>query len=328
MSVFKKRSSLAPKGPGPDQDGLDIVVLGARFADLVFSGLDRMPGLGEELHYPGFSLRAGGAFNALLAFRRLGLRVAWAVDFGNDLFSRFVRERALAIGIDPTFFVDHDRPMVSVTCAVVLGQERTFISHCDPEPTVSAPYRALTAETRAFFVPGLVGDLPFRVASALVRARGALVLMDGNEPESLAASGADAIRGALGACDMFLPNEREALILAGVGDAEAALEKLAAYCPRVAIKLGERGLIAAWEGERYALPSLSIAARDSTGAGDAFDAALLAAILEGRGTEEALARAAAAGALTASSDDEERSALTAEAIGEGAADILRRRRRA
>jgi Sugar kinases, ribokinase family len=312
---------------GEDRSGeLDVVVLGCRFADLVFSGFDRLPGPGEEIFGSGFALRAGGAFNTLLALRRLGLRAAWAVDFGSDLLSRFVRERALAIGVDDRLFVDHPRPMASVTCAVLLGKERAFISYSDPDPAISAPYKALSARARAFVVPGLVGGLPFRVASSFIRGRGALVLMDGNQPETLAKAGPDAVAKALGACDIFLPNEREALILTGERESGAALDRLAELCPRVAIKLGERGLIAAWDGARYALPSLNVTARDTTGAGDSFDAALLAAVLAGKPEEEALAYGAAAGALAASSADEQRSELTAEAIEAGAAKILARRR--
>jgi sugar/nucleoside kinase (ribokinase family) len=301
---------------------LDVVVLGARFADLVFSGLERMPGPGEELHGSGLTLRAGGAFNTLLTLRRLGLRVAWAVDFGNDLFSRFVRERALDIGVDDRLFVDHDKSMVSLTCAVVLGQERSLVSYSDPEPLLPAPYRALAARSRAFVVPGLVGGLPFRVASSFVRGKGALVLMDGNQPEALAAEGEKAVAKALGACDIFTPNAREAGILTGESDEERALAKLAAWCPRVVVKLGERGIVASWNGTRYALPSLPVVSLDSTGAGDSFAAALLAAVLEGRSAGEALARGAAAGALTVASADERRSGVTAEAIERGAAEIL------
>jgi sugar/nucleoside kinase (ribokinase family) len=150
--------------------------------------------------------------------------------------------------------------------------------------------------------------------------------MDGNQPETLKARGEDAVGKVLVSCYIFLPNEREACVLTGASDAETALRLLARSCPRVAVKLGERGLIASWEGRLFDLPSLNTKVRDSTGAGDSFDAALLAAVLEGRPTEEALARAAAAGALVASSADEDRSALKPEAIDEGAATILAQRR--
>lgn len=300
----------------------DVAVLGGRFADLVFIGLERMPAPGEEVFGSGFSLRPGGAFNTVLALRRLGLHVAWAVDFGDDLLSRFVRERAIAAGTDPALFVDHAKPLPSVTCAVVLGEERSFISYSAPDPVISAPYKALAARTRAFFVPGFVGGLPFRLATSVVRAKGALVFMDGNMSPSLSPTGERSVAQALKACDIFSPNEREALLLTGASDAEAALDELERLCPRVAIKLGERGLAASWAGERIRLPSLKVKPRDSTGAGDTFDAALLAAVLAGLGPRESLARAAAAGALAAACADEERSALSLDAIERGAAKIL------
>jgi sugar/nucleoside kinase (ribokinase family) len=148
--------------------------------------------------------------------------------------------------------------------------------------------------------------------------------MDGNLSEPFAHSDGRALRKLLGSCDIFLPNEREALLITGAGNVDEALSIMSACCPRVVIKLGERGLLASWDGTRYAMPSLNVVARDTTGAGDSFDAALLAAVLDGRSAKEALARGAAAGALAASAPDEERRAVTAEAIERASAEILAR----
>ena len=51
-------------------------------------------------------------------------------------------------------------------------------------------------------------------------------------------------------------------------------------------------------GDSYSVPAPSVKAVDSTGAGDAFNAGLIDALLSGADAEEILRRAAACGALS------------------------------
>ena len=69
----------------------------------------------------------------------------------------------------------------------------------------------------------------------------------------------------------------------------------------VAVTLGAEGAVLLEDGEEVARatpPRVDVV--DGTGAGDAFTACLLVSVLEGRGLDEALTRACAAGALAAS----------------------------
>ena len=69
----------------------------------------------------------------------------------------------------------------------------------------------------------------------------------------------------------------------------------------VALTLGEEGAVLLDDGEETARATPpAVDAVDGTAAGDAFTACLLVSLLEGRGEEEALTRACAAGALAAS----------------------------
>ena len=69
----------------------------------------------------------------------------------------------------------------------------------------------------------------------------------------------------------------------------------------VALTLGEEGAVLLDDGEETARATPPVVdAVDGTAAGDAFTACLLVSLLEGRGEEEALTRACAAGALAAS----------------------------
>jgi sugar/nucleoside kinase (ribokinase family) len=92
------------------------------------------------------------------------------------------------------------------------------------------------------------------------------------------------------------PNADEAAALTGLGDGEAQMAALAAHYPLVVVKRGASGCEAAAGASRWRVPAPSVAAIDTTGAGDAFVAAFLAAKLAGAAIEACLTRAAAAGA--------------------------------
>jgi ribokinase len=79
------------------------------------------------------------------------------------------------------------------------------------------------------------------------------------------------------------------------------LDALAEMPPLVALTLGAEGAVLLEDGEEVARAEPPrVEAVDGTGAGDSFTACLVVSLLEGRDREEALRRACAAGAITAS----------------------------
>ena len=91
---------------------------------------------------------------------------------------------------------------------------------------------------------------------------------------------------------------------------------------RVFLSMGPDGMLAAEQtGDGAAegitflrQPCLPVNVRNTTGAGDAFMASLASSGMQGTDTETALRRAAAAGALTAESEETIDPALSAEAV--------------
>jgi sugar/nucleoside kinase (ribokinase family) len=81
--------------------------------------------------------------------------------------------------------------------------------------------------------------------------------------------------------DLFLPNEREAMKIAGTGDLETAVEKLAKLVPLLVVKLGRQGALAQRGNERFVSPAHQVEAIDPVGAGDSFDAGFLHEYLRG-----------------------------------------------
>jgi hypothetical protein len=221
---------------------------------------------------------------------RLGLNVGWAVDFGDDPMSAFVRKRAIEEGLDASLFVDHSRPLRRITVAASFPADRAFLAFYDPDPAVPAAVRALaTASPRLVFVPGIYHGPLLLPARSLMRLRGIKLVMDGNSTEDTQLS-VPSVRHAIGSADVFMPNALEARRLTGEADLERAMARLVELCPLVIIKDGAQGAWAqAREGEMIHASALQVEPVDTTGSGDAFDAGFLTAWLEDRSLATCLA---------------------------------------
>src|SRR5512132_3714338 len=134
----------------------DVLLVGDYWYDLIFTDLPHLPELGRELFAGSFDNVPGGSFINAVALQRMGLRVGWAADFGNDPFSRLTIEAARREGLDESLFQYHDRAYRRVTAAASFPADRAFLSYSDPGPKVSAPLKALARTTaRLLLIPGL-----------------------------------------------------------------------------------------------------------------------------------------------------------------------------
>jgi ribokinase len=98
---------------------------------------------------------------------------------------------------------------------------------------------------------------------------------------------------------VLVPNEHEALQIAGADELEAAIATLVSRVPDLVVTLGERGGVHAGEdGEVTPFATPIVDAVDTTAAGDTFVGALALALGEGRQWPAALELAAAAAAIS------------------------------
>lgn len=93
--------------------------------------------------------------------------------------------------------------------------------------------------------------------------------------------------------DVLLAGAEEARLLTGDADPAGAARTLAAAHRLVVVTLGGEGSLLARDGGLVRVPAVATPLVDVTGAGDAYAAGLLAALLGGAGDAEAGARAAA-----------------------------------
>jgi sugar/nucleoside kinase (ribokinase family) len=270
----------------------DVIVVGSYSVDLIFSGMPEFLQLGKDVVGSDFKMTPGEAFIPAVAMHRLGLKVGWATDFGNDEFSQFALKNAREEGLDESLFVFHNRPYRRISVSASFPEDNAYLTYYDPDPQLPAAIPALgKSQAKVVFIPGLYYGSFLGIGINLIRIKKMKLVMDGNSSSGTILGSSHesiAIRNAIKYADVFLPNAKEARRLTGADDLEQALYKLAELCPQVVIKDGSKGTIAYFNKNLIRMPGISIKSVDTTGAGDNFNAGFLYAWLNHYPTDTCL----------------------------------------
>ena len=218
------------------------------------------------------ALRPGGSAANVAAW--LGEDGVLVGRVGDDAFGR----AALAGLAAPRVEVDRERP--TGTCVVIVepGGERSML----PDPGANDASASLPDDLlRAGSHLHVTGYALLREAArpgaldAIRRARAAGMTVS-VDPSSAALIGAGSFDG-LG-IDLLLPNADEAAAITGSADPRHAARRLAgAVASEVVVKLGPAGALWTDGAEVVRVRAADVSVVDTTGAGDAFAAGLLAA---------------------------------------------------
>jgi sugar/nucleoside kinase (ribokinase family) len=270
----------------------DVIVVGSYTVDLIFSGLTELPQLGIDLLSTGFQMTPGEAYISAVSMHRLGIKVGWAADFGNDEYSRFALKSVRNEGLDESLFVHHDHLYRRITVAASYPSDRALITYYDPDPQIPAAMSALIrSNARVLFVPGLYSGSFLGPATKIIRSKKMTLVMDGNSSvgDTFGSSReSKAIRKAINSVDIFLPNAREAKRLTGEQELPLAIQFLGELCPLVVVKDGANGSWAYANQHLIHMPAISVNPIDTTGAGDNFNAGFLYAWLNSQSIEDCL----------------------------------------
>ena len=278
-----------------------IVALGSINMDLVAT-MARMPEPGETVQGDGFFTAGGGkGANQAVAAARLGADVRMVGRVGNDEFGRTLLSGLRSEGIDVGDVAVDGSNVTGVAMIMVDATGQNCIAAvyganmaCDNMQLEAAKLAMEGAEALMLQL-----ETPPHVSIAAARHARSLGVRVVWDPAPSAAMPKEGYAIA----DALTPNETEAAELTGirvvdVDSARAAADALLAMGVGAAVvKMGEHGVFAATASERYYAPPFGVDAVDSVAAGDAFGAGLTVALSEGRGLEDALRFASAAGAL-------------------------------
>src|SRR3954451_3044041 len=280
-----------------------VTVIGCVQVDLLLAPVHDLPPAGASAFVEDMSLRVGGAgANAALALAEAGILPRLVGAVGDDHFGRWILDQLADFGLADDIAVDPEQPTGLTVAVEAPRRERSFLTYLGVTGTANAaivPPASLAADhvllCDYFCAPALRGE-PTRRLLDSARALGARTYFDTAwDTEGFPAPTREELYAILPLVDVFLPNEAEACALAGTDSVATAGRTLQRRSGGwVVIKLGPDGCMAFGpHGGRLASPAPAVEPADTTGAGDAFNAGLVAARAAGRDWQDALGAATA-----------------------------------
>ena len=246
------------------------------------------------------------------AAARLGCRTAIIGGVGKDDFGKCILERLRKDGVDVSHVIESEERATG--CAFVTyfsDGSRKFIFHMGNTPAVEAkaPGQGEFEGVRYMHIMGcsLMSSPVFAreilKAMRMLAGEGAKISFDPNIRKELFtdASIHEVIREVMEHTSIFLPGVEELLLITGKENVEEAVKTCFTY-PRMEIlvlKNGSKGSRIYQRGSVEEVGIYQVEQADATGAGDCFDGAFLAGLVQGKSVREAAQMGAAAGALNA-----------------------------
>jgi sugar/nucleoside kinase (ribokinase family) len=236
---------------------VDVACADPTFLDLTFTGLEAVPRPGEERLARDFLRSPGGGAITAVGAARLGLSSAVVAPLGHDAPGELLR---MLLAEEGVLWAGRDVARTPVTVIMPSDGDRAMATY-DPGENPTA------AEVAAVAPRAVVLSL-LRLALA---PPGARVYAGVGDVDARAIAGGDLPD--LSGTRALLVNEREAHLLTGAPDAQAAAARLAERAPVAIVTLGESGALAAGTEGSVHVDGIRVDTVDTTGAGDLFNAA-------------------------------------------------------
>ncbi|SCD82624.1 ribokinase [Streptomyces sp. BpilaLS-43] len=297
----------------------DLLVVGSANADLVV-GVERRPAPGETVLGSDLVVHPGGkGANQAVAAARLGARTALLARVGDDAHGRLLRESQRAAGVDTGPVLVGGAPTgVALITVDPSGDNSIVVSPGANARLTPGDIRAAGPLFAAARVVSVQLEIPLETVAETARALapGTRLVLNPSPPAPLPAD-------VLAACDPLVVNEHEARYILGILGQEAGsapeewADTLLAHGPRsVVVTLGAEGALIADSrgGGPVHVPSPEVDAVDTTGAGDAFTAALAWRLGLGEELAEAAAFAVRVGAAAVTRQGAQASFPTAQEV--------------
>ncbi|MFC8361576.1 ribokinase [Streptomyces griseorubiginosus] len=277
----------------------DLLVVGSANADLVI-GVERRPGAGETVLGSDLAVHPGGkGANQAVAAARLGARTALLARVGDDGHGRLLLESQRAAGVDTVGVLVGGAPTgVALITVDPSGDNSIVVSPGANGRLTPGDVRAATSLFHASRVVSTQLEIPLETVVEVVRnlAPGSRFVLNPSPPRPLPAE-------VLAACDPLIVNEHEAQVILGEACVSDRPEDwaglLLAKGPRsVVVTLGAEGsLVASSPSDVTRVAAVKVDAVDTTGAGDAFTAALAFRLGAGASLADAASYASRVGAV-------------------------------
>lgn len=274
-----------------------VLVVGSLNMDLdVF--VPRLPQTGETILGETFATIPGGkGANQAVAARRMGAAVTMIGRVGDDGYGQTLRQVAAQDGIE-TEYIETDAEESTGVALITVDTEGRNTIVVVPGANGTLTARHVEAAEQAFSTADvLVAQLEIQLETVvaavnLAAERGTRVILNPAPARALPAE-------LLPKVDFLIPNEGEAMHIAGIESLEAAIPKLLGLGVRnLIITLGEHGVLLVTPEGSEEFPAHKVEAIDTVAAGDAFVGAFATGIAEGMSVEDAIRLGNAAAAIS------------------------------
>lgn len=280
-----------------------VTVFGSFVVDLM-GRTPHLPVPGETVKGSMFKMGPGGkGFNQGVAAHKAGADVTMVTKLGKDTFGQVALDamKDLKMSSDRVFITEESETgialilvdqntsqneilVVSGACNTITDEEVESIS----DVLEQSEYLLTQLETNLSSIEKVI-DIAYK--------NGVKVILNTAPVQPIPDE-------MLSKVNLITPNEVEAEILTGICvDSKEAADKAAEWffnrgVQNVIITLGGRGVYVSSEGKSEIIPAYKVDAVDTTGAGDAFNGGLLAALSEGKNIWDAVTFANALAALS------------------------------
>lgn len=286
---------------------IDVVTIGETMA------LVRTDNMEKPQNRMACSIAIGGTeSNVAIGLARLGHKARWVSALGQDLFGNLVADTISGEGVEVVARRDHQRQTGLMVKTPSSGTERfvsyyragSAASNLSPEDLPDS----LIADAKIVHLTGVMPALSEstrRTSLDVIQRSKKLnktVSFDVNYRPALWAEPRASLiaREMASQADIVFGDRRELQLL--VDNPESADQEILQQVSdlganQVMMKLADEGARALIDGEFYEQPALKVNVTDTVGAGDAFVAGYLSALLDGEDAKERLFRAAFCGAM-------------------------------
>ena len=273
----------------------NCLVIGDLNVDLVLNELKGFPELGKEIiarnHFMDIG-GSGGIFSAVLS--ELGINTYIISKISNDFLGQFLISKLKDYGVNTDKLVIKESDETGITINLSYKKDKYQISSLNLVSSLNADEVMFeniedighVHFSSYYMMKNLKADYVKLINDIKRNYKNVTLSLDTNDdPEN---KWGEEICRILRNIDIFLVNKREALKITKESNIKDALNKLSRVIKTVVIKLGSEGYIARDGENYYGGDQLSVNFKDSTGAGDNFDAGFIYGYIDNLNIEKSL----------------------------------------
>lgn len=269
-----------------------IASMGKINIDLIYSEVERLPKMGEEVYSKGFTITLGGGPPAtLINLHRLGIPVRLGTFLGKGQFSKLAQSKLDEYDVNyiNLYEGEEEDPLI-ITSVISSGTDRSFVSY-QPDHSDNMDgdkFYASESQVYELYKGSRIAyiTLGYEDVWKRLKKEGSILVMDAAWKDDMHI---DWYKNVFPYLDYFTPNEKEAPKLTNTKTPEEALNVLAEYIPNPVVKLSRDGCIIKERGKTVHINAAEgFNSIDATGAGDAFLAGMMYGIYKGYDTRESV----------------------------------------